>query len=74
MAVDPNLIAEILSLILAIITAYAGSKYKKAKAVLVDISKTLDDTVQALADGKITPEEVQKILADLKKTVHDAGY
>jgi len=40
--VDVGLIAEILTIILALLSLYFGSKYKKAKQVMKELAEAID--------------------------------
>lgn len=71
MSADIGTIAELLTIILALFSYYTGKKYKRAKKVLADIVKTLDDTNKAIQDNKITPDEVNKIISDIKATAKE---
>ena len=69
--VDYNLIAQIMVLVLAILSTYLGKRYKKARRVLDDLAKALDDTDKALDDNKLTPQEVQQLIKDWKRLIED---
>lgn len=70
--VDYQLVAEILTFLLAVLSAHLGKKYRRARKVLGDVAKTLEDLDKALADNKLSPEEIKQIVSDLRKTVEDA--
>ena len=59
MEVDLGLIAEILTIILALLSLYFGSKYKKAKQVMKELAEAIDKTYKAIEDDKITEEELK---------------
>ena len=69
--VDPGLIAEILSVVLALLAAFLGVKFGKAVQKIHAIRVLLDDLDSALADRKITKAELQKIAEDLRRVVED---
>ena len=66
MEVDLGLIAEILTIILALLSLYFGSKYKKAKQVMKELAEAIDKTYKALEDNKITEEELKGVLKEWK--------
>jgi len=66
MEVDLGLIAEILTIVLALLSLYFGSKYKKAKQVMKELAEAIDKTYKALEDNKITEEELKGVLKEWK--------
>jgi len=66
MEVDLGLIAEILTIILALLSLYFGSKYKKAKQVMKELAEAIDKTYKAIEDDKITEEELKRVLKEWK--------
>jgi len=66
MKVDLGLIAEILTIVLALLSLYFGSKYKKAKQVMKELAEAIDKTYKALEDNKITEEELKGVLKEWK--------
>ena len=66
MKVDLGLIAEILTIVLALLSLYFGSKYKKAKQVMKELAEAIDKTYKAIEDDKITEEELKRVLKEWK--------
>ena len=66
MEVDLGLIAEILTIVLALLSLYFGSKYKKAKQVMKELAEAIDKTYKAIEDDKITEEELKRVLKEWK--------
>jgi len=68
---DVALLAEVLTAILAVVSFLLGAKWRKAKAVLRDLAKALEDTYQALEDDKLTKEELKQLIKDWKKVLEN---
>ena len=66
MKIDLSLIAEILTIVLALLSLYFGSKYKKAKQVMKELAEAIDKTYKAIEDDKITEEELKRVLKEWK--------
>ena len=64
MELDLSLIAEILTIVLALLSLYLGGKYKKAKQVIKELAEAMDKTYKALEDDKVTKEELKGILKE----------
>ncbi len=68
---DVALLAEVLTAILAVVSFFLGARWRKAKAVLRDLAKALEDTYQALEDDKLTKEELKQLIKDWKKVLEN---
>ena len=66
MEVDASLIAEILAIVLALLSIYFGSKYRKAKRIMKELAEAIDKTYKAIEDDKITEEELKRVLKEWK--------
>ena len=64
MEIDLGLIAEILTIILALLSLYFGSKYKKAKQVMKELAEAMDKTYKAIEDNKITKDELKQVIKE----------
>lgn len=56
-----EIISGILNLILVLLTTYVGKKYSKGKKVLKEFGEAVAKVSEAIADNKITREELQQI-------------
>jgi len=63
---DASLIAEILAIVLALLSIYFGSKYRKAKRIMKELAEAIDKTYKAIEDDKITEEELKRVLKEWK--------
>lgn len=68
---DAGLVAEIVSVVLAVLAALLGLKFGRAVQKIHAIRVLLDDLDSALADRKITKAELQRIAEDLRRVVED---
>jgi len=68
---DAGLVAEIVSVVLAVLAALLGLKFGRAIQKIHAIRVLLDDLDSALADRKITKAELQRIAEDLRRVVED---
>ena len=66
MEADASLIAEILAIVLALLSIYFGSKYRKAKRIMKELAEAIDKTYKAIEDDKITEEELKRVLKEWK--------
>lgn len=64
---DLVLVAAIISFLLALAAAVFGVNYKQAKD---KVTKLLSDIVAAVEDDKISEDELQKIVADVKAFIN----
>lgn len=60
---DLVLVAAVISILLSVAAAVFGVNYKQAKD---KVTKLLSDVIAAVEDDKISEEELQKIVADVK--------
>ena len=60
---DLVLVAAIISFLLAVAVTVFGVNYKQAKD---KVTKLLSDVIDAVEDDKISEDELQKIVADVK--------
>ena len=63
---DNGTIALIISAVLGVLGALAGVYLKLFKSKLNEIAIILGDLTKALSDDKITPDELAKIISDVK--------
>jgi len=61
--VDLVLVAAVISFLLSVAAAVFGANYKLAKD---KVTKLLSDVIAAVEDDKISEEELQKIIVDVK--------
>jgi hypothetical protein len=61
-----NAVVTVVSLVLSLVSALAGSKWLLAKKKAVQLTTLLTDLTAAVEDGKITEAEGQRIVADAK--------
>ena len=66
MEISTTIIAEILTVILLLLSIYFGSGYKKAKRIMKELAEAMDKTYKALEDDKITKEELKQIIKEWK--------
>ena len=66
MEIDLGLIAEILTIILALLSIFLGAKYKKAKQIMKEVAEAMDETYKYIEDNKITEAELKKVLKEWK--------
>ena len=64
--VDVGLIAEILTIVLALLSTFLGAKYRKAKQVMKELAEAMNKTYKALEDDKITKEELKQVIKEWK--------
>ena len=62
MEIDLGLIAEILTIVLAILSIFLGAKYKKAKQIMKEVAEAMDKTYKAIEDNKITKDELKQVI------------
>ena len=62
-----EIITTILSAVLAVITVLGGGYLAKIKAVVKEAKDIPDSVEKALADNKITAEELKVVLAQVKE-------
>jgi len=68
--VELGLVAEVLTVLLAILSYYLNKKYNKAKNTLKALSDALDETYRALEDNKITQDEMKGLIAKWKAVIN----
>ena len=64
MEVDLSLIAEILTIVLALLSIFLGVKYKKAKQIMKEVAEAMDKTYKAIEDNEITEEELKQVIKE----------
>jgi len=67
--IDIGTISEVVALVVIVASGYLGVKLKKIKKVAKQIRQIYNDYKQAKADGKITEEEMEKIIDDIGNLV-----
>ena len=74
--ISSELLTEILTIILALLSVYLGKKYQTAKKELQKmvnftekLAMALKITSQAIEDDKVTPEEEKKIVQRWKEVI-----
>lgn len=79
MDINPEIIAYVISVILAIVSATLGKKYIKFKdkfadlqQVTIKLSAALKATSDAIEDDKITPEEQKAIVDHWRDLIDEA--
>jgi hypothetical protein len=63
--IDPEIVAEIITLALAIVSIFLGFRYGKLKHKLSIFRDLIDHLDEAWKDDKITDEELRMIIDDL---------
>lgn len=71
---NPELIAYIVTVALAIISSVFGKKYIAYKDKAVKFAAALEITVNALEDDKITPKEAHAIAKSWREILNDARF
>ena len=74
MELDLGLVAEILTMVLALLSIFLGVKYKKAKKIMKEVAEAMDKTYKAIEDNEITEEELKQVVkewADVLKIWRD---
>ena len=66
MEIDLGLIAEILTIILALLSIFLGAKYREAKRIMKELAEAMDKTYKAIEDNKVTEDELKKVLKEWK--------
>ena len=64
MEVDLGLIAEILTIVLALLSIFLGAKYREAKRIMKEVAEAMDKTYKALEDNKITKDELKQVIKE----------
>ena len=77
--ISPDIIAYIITIILAVLSMFLGKKYKTAKTKFSDVShlakelaEALKATSEAIEDDKLSLEEEKKIVKECKEAI-EAG-
>jgi len=77
--VDPEIVAYIITIILAVLSMVLGKKYKTAKTKFSDVShlatelaEALKDTSEAIEDEYVTEDEAKLIVKQWKEVI-EAG-
>jgi len=77
--ISSELISEILTIVLALLSAYLGKKYRTAKNKLQEtasftekLAMALKITSEAIEDDKVTPDEEKRIVQRWKEVI-EAG-
>ena len=66
-------IITIATAVLSVVSLFLGAKYRKWLDRGRLFAKLLDDIVSAAEDDKISEEEFQKLVADVKKVAAEVG-
>ena len=66
MEVDIGLTAEILTVVLALLSIFLGAKYRKTKRIMKELAEAMDKTYKALEDDKVTKEELKQVIEEWK--------
>ena len=64
MEIDLGLIAEILTIILALLSIFLGAKYQEAKRIMKEVAEAMDKTYKAIEDDKITKDELKQVIKE----------
>ena len=64
MEIDLELVANILLIVLAVLSVYFSKQYAKAKRVLKELAEAIGVTYEAIEDDKLTKDELKKILRE----------
>ncbi|HDQ05100.1 MAG TPA: hypothetical protein ENN36_00060 [Candidatus Bathyarchaeota archaeon] len=67
---ESGLIVAVASAVLAVVSVFLGTKYRKWLAKARLFAKLLDDIIAAAEDDKISEEEFQSIVATAKQVVN----
>ena len=62
MQISPELIAEIISVILFVVSIFIGAKYRKFKGKVKALAGLINEVDAALEDDQVSKEETAKIL------------
>jgi len=63
------IIAEIISVLLVLLTTFLGIKYNKAKQTLKELGEAITTTSEALEDDKLSVAEIKAILKEWNDVV-----
>jgi len=63
------IIAEIISVLLVLLTTFLGIKYNKAKQTLKELGEAITTTSKALEDDKLSVAEIKAILKEWNDVV-----
>jgi len=64
MEVDLGLVAEILTIVLALLSTFLGLKYKKAKQIMKEVAEALNETYKSIEDNKVTEDELKRAIKE----------
>ena len=64
---DPELIGYIISAVLALLTAFFGVRYQRVKVALKESKEAVVTIIDAVEDDKISAEETQAIVKEVKE-------
>jgi len=64
--VDVGLIAEILTIVLALLSVFLGAKYRKAKRIMKEFAEAINKTYKAIEDNQLTEEEMKQVIKEWK--------
>jgi hypothetical protein len=70
---ESSSITVIATAVLSVVSLFLGAKYRKWLDRGRLFAKLLDDIVSAAEDDKISEEEFQKLVADVKKVAAEVG-
>jgi len=68
--VEANLIAQILTVVLALLTIYFEDRYMKAKRIMKEFAEAVNSTYKALEDNRLTEEELRQVLKEWKDVLN----
>jgi len=68
--VNIGLIAQILTIVLALLSIYFGGKYRKAKRIMKELAEAVNSTYKALEDNQLTEEELRRVLKEWKDVLN----
>ena len=69
--IDIGLVAEALSVGLAVVAFYFNGKYRKIKKAVKDLAEAVSTTQKAIEDDEITSEELKSIVKEWKEVLED---
>lgn len=66
---DLEIIAFLISVVLAIVALWFGTAWTKVKSLLREISQALNETSNAIEDNNLTKEELKRIIAQWRDVI-----
>lgn len=70
--ISPEIIAYIITAILAILSVALGKKWSMAKRLAKELAEALTATTRAIEDDHVTPDEAKKIIKEWTEVI-EAG-